>query len=140
MTVCLNVYLYIIVPKGFFPQQDTGQLRGFIRADQSTSFQLMKQKMIEGAAIITKDPAVATLVGFTGGGGYGGGASANFNITLKPLSERKLSADQVIARLRPQLARIQGGAGFLQANQDLPSGGGRQSNSQYQYTRCRATI
>ncbi len=135
-TVCLNVYLYIVIPKGFFPQQDTGQLRGGIRADQSTSFQLMKQKLIQVADIIQSDPAVATVVGSTGGGsgGFGGATNnANVDISLKPLAERKVSADRVIARLRPRLARIRGAQAFIQANQDIRIGG-RAANSQYQYT------
>src|SRR5277367_5926181 len=138
-TVGLNIYLYVVIPKGFFPQQDTGQLQGGIRGDASTSFQLMKRKLQEVAAIIQADTAVKTVTGSVGGGGFGpggggGGASANVTIALKPLKERRISADQVIARLRPQLARVTGVSAFLQAVQDIRGGGGRSANSQYQYT------
>ncbi len=130
LTVCLNVYLYIHIPKGFFPQQDIGQLRGGIRADQSTSFQLMQRKFDQVVGIIRRDPAIATVVGSIGGGATN---TAGLDIALKPLSERNVSADQVIARLRPRLARVLGTQTFLQANQDIRIGG-RQANSQYQYT------
>jgi multidrug efflux pump len=137
-TIGLNIFLYIVIPKGFFPQQDTGQLQGGIRGDASASFQLMKGKLQQVAAIIQADPAVATVTGSYGGGGFGpgggGGASANVTIALKPLKEREISADQVIARLRPQLNRVQGAATFLQAVQDIGGGGGRSANAQYQYT------
>jgi multidrug efflux pump len=135
-TIGLNVYLYIAIPKGFFPQQDTGQLQGGIRGDASASFQLMKGKLQQVAAIIQGDPAVATVTGSYGAGGFGpgGGSSANVTIALKPLKERNISADQVIARLRPQLNRVQGAATFLQAVQDIGGGGGRTANAQYQYT------
>jgi len=128
-TICLNVYLYIAIPKGFFPEQDTGQLTGAVRADQSTSFQAMKQKMIQVASIIQADPAVATVVS-----NIGGGASANMNITLKPLAERKLSAGEVMDRLRPQFLKVKGTQTFLQTDQDLGSGGARAGNAEYQYT------
>jgi multidrug efflux pump len=139
VTIGLNVYMFVIIPKGFFPQQDTGHMRGTVRADQSTSFQAMKEKMIQAAAIVQADPAISTVVsninggngGFNGGGG--GVASASMNITLKPLAERKLSIDEVIARLRPKFFAIKGAQTFLQADQDLP-GGGRAASSQYQYT------
>jgi multidrug efflux pump len=138
-TIALNLHFYVVIPKGFFPQQDTGHMRGAMRADQSTSFQALKQKMIQAAAIIQADPAVATVVANINGGGNGpggpqGGASANFNITLKPIRERKVSIDQVIARLRPQFFAVKGTQTFLQADQDIPSGGGRAGNAQYQYT------
>jgi len=136
-TVILNVYLFIVIPKGFFPQQDTGHMRGTTRADQSTSFQSMKQKMIQVAKIIQEDPAVSTVVSNinSSGGGFGpsGTTTASFNITLKPLAERKLSVDEVIARLRPKFFRVKGTQTFLQADQDIPSGG-RAGNAQYQYT------
>ncbi len=138
-TVVLNVFLFIAIPKGFFPQEDTGQMRGSMRADQSTSFQALKQKMIQAAAIIKDDPAVSTVVANISGGGGGpgggqGGASASFNITLKPLAQRKASVDAVIARLRPKFFEVKGTQTFLQANQDIPTGGGRVGNAQYQYT------
>jgi multidrug efflux pump len=136
-TIGLNVYLYIAIPKGFFPQQDTGQLQGGIRGDAQSSFQLMKRKLQEVAAIIQADPAVNTVTGSVGGGGFGpfggGGASANVTIALKPLAERGISADQIIARLRPTLNKVSGVSTFLQAVQDI-GGGGRSANSQYQYT------
>jgi multidrug efflux pump len=137
VTVILNVYLYIVVPKGFFPQQDTGQLQGGIRGDAFSSFQLMKDKLQQVAAIIQRDPSVAAVTGQVGGGGFGpaGSAFAGLSITLKPLGERTTSADKVIERLRPQLNKVTGVAVFLQAVQDLNGGGGgRSSNSQYQYT------
>jgi multidrug efflux pump len=137
-TIAFNVYLYIVIPKGFFPQQDTGQLQGGIRGDASSSFQLMKRKLQEVAKIVQDDPAVSTVTGSVGAGGFGpgggGGASANLTIALKPRAERRIAADQVIARLRPKLARVQGVSSYLQAVQDIGGGGGRSSNSQYQYT------
>jgi multidrug efflux pump len=135
-TVGLNIYLYVVIPKGFFPQQDTGQLQGGIRGDASTSFQLMKRKLQEVAAIIQADPAVSTVTGSVGGGGFGpsgSSASANVTIALKPLAERRISADQIIARLRPKLNHVTGVATYLQAVQDI-RGGGRSSNAQYQWT------
>jgi len=135
-TICLNIYLYIVIPKGFFPQQDTGQLQGGIRGDASTSFQLMKRKLQQVAAIIQADPAVKTVTGSVGGGGFGpsgNSASANVTIALKPLAERRVSAGQVITRLRPKLSRVTGVATFLQAVQDI-GGGGRPANAQYQWT------
>jgi multidrug efflux pump len=135
-TIGLNIYLYIVIPKGFFPQQDTGQLQGGIRGDASVSFQLMKRKLQEVADIIQADPAVATVTGSVGSAGFGGGggsANANVTIALKPLAVRKISADQIIARLRPKLNRVAGVAAFLQAVQDV-RGGGRSANSQYQWT------
>ncbi len=136
-TICLNVYMYWVIPKGFFPQQDTGQLQGGIRGDATSSFQLMKGKLQAAAKIIQEDPAVSTVTGSVGAGGFGpsggGGASANVTIALKPLSERRISADQVIARLRPKLSHVTGVTVFLQAVQDI-RGGGRSANSQYQYT------
>ncbi len=136
-TIGLNAYLYIVIPKGFFPQQDTGQLQGGIRGDAASSFQFMKRKLKEVAAIIQQDPAISTVTGSVGGGGFGprsGGASANVTIALKPLAERRISADQIIARLRPKLANVEGVSAFLQAVQDIGGGGGRSANAQYQYT------
>jgi multidrug efflux pump len=137
VTVGLNVYLYIAVPKGFFPQQDTGQLQGGMRGDAFASFQSMKGKLQEVAAIIQHDPAVAAVTGSVGGGGFGpgSGASASVSVTLKPLAKRKTSAEAIITRLRPQLDKVTGVRTFLQAVQDLGGGGGgRAANSQYQYT------
>ncbi len=126
----LNVYLFSAVPKGFFPQQDTGQVNGGMRADQSISFQAMQGKLKELVDIIRRDPAVATVVGFTGGSRAGGGFMF---VNLKPVSERSDGGQAVIARLRPQLAQVTGVSLFLNPVQDLRMGG-RQSNSTYQYT------
>jgi multidrug efflux pump len=129
-TVGLAVYLFIIIPKGFFPQQDTGRMVGGIQADQSISFQLMQQKLAQFVAIIRKDPAVQNIVGFTGGGQTNSGFVF---VVLKPLSERNVSVEQVIGRLRRKLNQVAGARLFLQAVQDIWVGG-RQSNAQYQYT------
>jgi multidrug efflux pump len=130
VTVCLNVFLFINVPKGFFPQQDTGRMIGGIQADQSISFQLMRQKLKQFIGIIKEDPAVEDVVGFTGGFQTNSGFVF---MSLKPLAQRKISADQVIARLRPKLNQVAGARLFLQAVQDIRAGG-RQSNAQYQYS------
>ena len=139
VTIGLNVYLYIVVPKGFMPQQDTGQLHGGVRGDAFSSFQLMKAKLQTVASLIQNDPGVEAVTGSVGGGGgfgpgSGGNATASLSVTLKPLEDRKSSADEIIARLRPQLNAVSGVAVYLQAVQDLGGGGGRSSNSQYQYT------
>ncbi len=126
----LNVYLYIAIPKGFFPQQDTGRIIGIIQADQSISFQLMQQKLAQFVGIIKNDPAVETVVGFTGGGPTNSGFMF---MSLVPTSERHASADEVIGRLRRQMAVVPGATLFLQAVQDIRVGG-RASNAQYQYT------
>jgi multidrug efflux pump len=134
--ICLNGYMYWVIPKGFFPQQDTGQLQGGLRGDATSSFQLMKAKLQAVAQIIQDDPAVRTVTGSVGAGGFGppgGGPTGNVTVALKPLSERRISADQVIARLRPKLAQVTGVSTFLQAVQDI-GGGGRSANSQYQWT------
>ena len=130
--VGINVYLFIKIPKGFFPQQDTGQINGGLRADQSISFQAMQSKLKELADIVRADPAVETVVAFTGGGRAGGGFMF---INLKPLAQRPdaVGGQAVIARLRPQLARVTGISLFLGTVQDL-RGGARDSNSTYQYT------
>jgi len=130
VTVCLNIFLFYEVPKGFFPQQDTGRMTGGIQADQSISFQLMKQKLQQFISIIRQDPAVQSVVGFTGGGQTNSGFVF---VALKPLADRKLSVDQVIARLRGKLNQVAGARLFLQAVQDIRVGG-RQSSAQYQYT------
>jgi multidrug efflux pump len=129
ITIGLNVYLYIHVPKGFFPQQDTGRLGGAIQADQDTSFQAMDRILQQMVAIIDSDPAVDNVNAFIGGTTN----SARMFISLKPLEERKTTADQIIARLRPRLARVPGASLFLQASQDIRVGG-RQSSAQYQFT------
>jgi multidrug efflux pump len=129
-TVCLNVYLYVIIPKGFFPQQDTGRLIGGIQADQSISFQAMREKLRDFMTIVSSDPAVENVVGFTGGARRNSGMMF---VALKPVGERKETADQVIARLRIKLAKEPGANLFLQPVQDIRIGG-RQSNAQYQFT------
>ena len=126
----LNIYLFIVVPKGFFPQQDTGRIVGGIQADQSISFQAMEQKLNQFVAIVQKDTAVESVAGFAGGGQTNSGFVF---LSLKPLKVRKISADQVIARLRRELAVVPGASLFLQSVQDIRVGG-RQSNAQYQYT------
>ena len=130
-TAVLSVYLYIIVPKGFFPQQDTGRIGGSIQAAQDISFPAMHAKMTQFVSIVQQDPAVNTVVGFVGG--QGSQNSGRMFVTLKPLGQRKSSADQIINRLRGKLAVIPGATLFLQATQDLQIGG-RFSNSQFQYT------
>jgi multidrug efflux pump len=134
-TVLFYIYLFIHLPKGFFPQQDTGRLIGGIQADQAISFQAMAQKLTQFVNIVKSDPAVNTAVGFTGGGSNGGGQtnSGFLFVSLKPKAVRKLSADAVIARLRPKLNQVAGARLFLQSVQDIRVGG-RQSNAQYQYT------
>ncbi len=129
-TIGLNVYLYIAIPKGFFPQEDTGRLIGGIQADQSISFQAMEPKLKQITKIIGDDPAVDSVVGFTGGRQTNTGS---VYVALKPLSERHETADEVIARLRPQLNAVPGGRLYLQSVQDIRVGG-RQSNAQYQFT------
>jgi multidrug efflux pump len=126
----LNVYLYTAIPKGFFPTQDSGRLNGGLRADQSISSEEMGRKMRQLVAILMKDPAVATVVGFTGGGRSGGGF---LSVDLKPRSERKDGGQAVIMRLRPQLTKVTGIQLFLNPQQDVRMGG-RQSNATYQYT------
>ncbi len=130
VTVCLNVFLYIQVPKGFFPSEDTGRLVGGVQADQSISFQAMSQKMVEFMKIIKSDPAVDNVAGFTGGGNRNGGFMF---ASLKPLAERGISTDGLINRLRPKLSAVSGASLFLQGAQDIRVGG-RQSNATYQYT------
>ena len=133
LTMAATVYLYAVVPKGFFPQQDTGRLNGSIQADQDTSFQAMRRRLTTLAAIVQKDPAVDSAAAFIGGQAVNTG---RFFVGLKPQGERgkgNPTADQVIGRLRPQLARVPGVSLFLQPVQDLRVGG-RGSNAQYQYT------
>jgi len=129
-TVVMNIYLYVIVPKGFMPQQDTGRIMGNLVADQSISFQAMRQKLVNFVAVVRADPAVEHVVAFTGGGQLN---SAFFFVVLKPIAQRKISADLVIARLRRKLAHQPGATLFLQAAQDVRVGG-RSANAQYQYT------
>jgi multidrug efflux pump len=131
VTIALNVFLFYIVPKGFFPQQDNGTVFGGIQGAQDISFQAMQNLTLRFVDIIKTDPAVENVGAFTGGGGA---VNTGFvYLALKPLSERKISSSQVIDRLRPKLISIPGATVFLQAGQDLRIGG-RQSNAQYQYT------
>ena len=129
-TICLNVYLYIVVPKGFFPQQDTGRVIGNIQADQSISFQAMRQKVADFIEIVRQDPDVENVVAFTGGAQRN---RAFMFVVLKPRGERTISADQVIGRLRGKLAREPGASLFLVPVQDIRVGG-RAANAQYQFT------
>jgi len=129
-TIALNVYLFNIVPKGFFPQQDTGMMIGGIQADQATSFQAMRPKLAAFVEIVKADPAVLNVTGFTGGAQRNSGF---MYIVLKPLKERKVSSMEVIARLRPKLSKVPGANLFMQPVQDIRIGG-RQSNATYQFT------
>jgi multidrug efflux pump len=128
--IALNAWLFMIVPKGFFPQQDATQITAGLRADQSISFEAMKSKVRQMVEIIRKDPAVATVTGYTGGSRPGGGFMF---ITLKPRAERTESGQEVIARLRPKLSRVTGVSAFMVPVQDLRIGGRRDMN-QIQYT------
>ncbi len=137
LTIALNVAIAIKIPKGFFPLQDTGSLGGAVRGPQDASFFSMNEAIQRFLKDVTSDPAVQNVIAFTGGGGGGGGGgasnTANMFISLKPLAERKISASDVINRLRPKLNKETGASGFLQAQQDLRIGG-RGSNALYQYT------
>lgn len=133
-TVGFTIYLYVIVPKGFFPQQDTGRLTGNLMADQDTSFQAMAEILKKFAATVSEDPAVQAVTASVGGGGMGGATnSARMFVALKPLEERQLSADQVIARIRSKTSKLPGATLLMQAVQDLRIGG-RASSAQYQYS------
>jgi multidrug efflux pump len=136
-TIAVTVYLYVIVPKGFFPQQDTGRLSGNLQADQDTSFQAMSRLMQQFTTTVLDDPAVEGLIAFTGGGGGGGGGnstnSARMFVTLKSRAERGATADEVINRISAKTAAIPGATLYLQSTQDLRIGG-RSSSAQYQYT------
>jgi multidrug efflux pump len=136
VTIALNVLLFMIIPKGFFPQEDTGLITGGIVADQSISFQLMKDKLVRLMDIVQADPAVQSVAGYTGAGSGGGGSQTNSGsvyVLLKPLSVRKISSDAVIARLRAKLSQVAGGRLFLQTVQDIRVGA-RQSNAEFQFT------
>ena len=129
-TIALNVWLYISIPKTFFPEQDTGRMMGFIQADQSISFQAMQQKLKNFMKIINDDPAVDNVTGFTGGSRTNSGSMF---ISLKPLGERSETAQQIITRLRGKLAKEPGACLFLAPVQDIRVGG-RQANASYQFT------
>jgi multidrug efflux pump len=142
LTMAATIYFYVLIPKGFFPQQDVGRLQGVIVADQGTSFQAMEKRVIQFSDVVRQDPAVDTVIVYVGGGGLGGGSplnNARMLVNLKDLSERKLSADRVIARLRGKLGRIPGATLYFQADQDLRVGA-RRSNAMYQYTLQGDTI
>lgn len=128
--VALNVHLYQIIPKGFFPQQDTGRISGSLQADQATSFQAMQEKLAGLMKILNEDPAVANVIGFTGNAQRNTGF---IFISLKPLVERGVRAERILARLRPKLAQIPGASLYLQPVQDIRMGG-RPSGAQYQYS------
>ena len=130
VTIISTLFLYIYIPKGFFPTQDTGRLTGSIQAEQDISFQSMRKILTQYIDIIKADPAVENVVGFVGGTTVNSGSVF---VTLKTLSDRKVSADSVIQRLRPKIAKVDGSALYLQSAQDL-SVGGRQGNAQFQYT------
>ncbi len=132
VTFAVNFWLYTIVPKGFFPQQDTGRIIGFIRADQQISFQAMRQKLKDFVAIVMRDPAVDQVTAFTGSGGFGQRNSGQMFISLKPLKERD-SIDTITTRMRAALAREPGANLFLNPIQDLRSGG-RQTEANTQFT------
>jgi hydrophobe/amphiphile efflux-1 (HAE1) family protein len=129
-TICLSAYLYFVIPKGFFPAQDTGLMAGNILGAQDTSFPAMQQKLKQYTDIVLSDPAVKSMIGQTGGGAENTGG---MEIELKPVNERKVTVYQVIERLRPKLAVVPGATLFLRAYQDITVGG-RISSSQYQYT------
>jgi multidrug efflux pump len=131
VTIAVNVMLFIRVPKGFFPQQDTGRIQGSIQADQDTSFQAMDKLLVRMVNIVASDPGIDSALGFTGGGA--GTSTARMFVSLKPLEERKATADEIIGRLRPKLAQVAGASLYLQASQDIRVGG-RVGAAQYQYT------
>jgi multidrug efflux pump len=131
VTMAATIFLYVKVPKGFFPQQDTGRLTGSILADQNTSFQAMDRRLSQFVEVVMRDPAVSYVQAYAGGGSTSN--TGRMFVTLKPLSERKASADEIIGRLRPRLAHVPGATLYLQSVQDLRIGG-RPSASQYQYT------
>ncbi|WP_010222018.1 efflux RND transporter permease subunit [Pseudomonas donghuensis] len=133
VTIAVNIALYVMVPKTFLPQQDTGQLIGFVRGDDGLSFQVMQPKMEIYRRALLADPAVQSVAGFIGGNS--GTNNAMVLVRLKPISERKVSAQKIIERLRKELPKVPGGRLFLMADQDLQFGGGRdQSSSQFLYT------
>ncbi len=131
LTIALNVVLIVKIPKGFFPVEDTGAITGAVRGPQDSSFPAMDNSIQQIGGVIKNDPAVANVIAFTGGNGATN--TGTLYIALKPLAERKVSAAQIIDRLRPQLNRLPVASAFLQAVQDLRIGG-RSSNAMYQYT------
>ena len=137
ITIGLNVVLIIKIPKGFFPVEDTGAIQGSVRGPQDASFAAMNDSIQQIGRVIKNDPAVDNVIGFTGGGGATNGGS--LYVALKPLADRKVSATQIIDRLRPQLNRLPVASAFLQSVQDLRIGG-RSSNAMYQYTIQSDTV
>ena len=137
ITIALNVVLIVKIPKGFFPVEDTGAISGSVRGPQDSSFPAMDNSIRQIGAVIKNDPAVANVIAFTGGGGATN--TGSLYVALKPLAERKVSAAQIINRLRPQLNRLPVASAFLQAVQDLRIGG-RSSNAMYQYTLQSDTL
>jgi multidrug efflux pump len=132
LTIGVNVALYVVVPKTFMPQQDTGQLIGFVRGDDGLSFRVMQPKMDIFRQAVLADPAVDSVAGFIGGNS--GTNNAVMIVRLKPITERKISAQKVIERLRDNMPKVPGGRLMLMADQDLQFGGGReQTSSQYSY-------
>ncbi|WP_440465781.1 multidrug efflux RND transporter permease subunit [Pseudomonas sp. YH-1] len=130
--IALNLYLFVVVPKGFLPQQDSGRLRGFAVADQSISFQALDKKMAQFRKILSEDPGVENVVGFVGGGKWQSSNTGSFFVTLKDITERD-SAEAIVNRLRKKLAEVPGANLFLVAGQDVRIGG-RQGNAQYDFT------
>ena len=137
LTIALNVVLIMRIPKGFFPQQDTGAIVGGLQGPQDASFNVMNKSVQELVSVIKADPAVQNVIGFTGGNGNTNGGF--IYMALKPLGERKIGAPQVINRLRPKMNALPAASAFLQAAQDLRIGG-RQSNALYQYTIQSDTV
>ncbi len=131
--VALSTYLYVVIPKGFFPQQDTGLITGSMQADQSSSFQIARTRLTRFVNILRRDPSVQSVVGFTGGSGRGGGGGGFVSIALKARGERHETSDQFIARMTRRFNSVTGASLFLNAVQDVRAGG-RQSNATYQYT------
>ena len=133
ITIALNVYLLEVVPKGFVPEEDTGRISGTVIGDQDSSFQAMKQRIASFVDIIRADPAVDAVLGFSGSGAGTTVNTGRVFMSLKPLEERKINATQLIDRLRPQLAEVQGATLYLQSVQDITVGG-RLGAGEYQYT------
>ena len=130
--IAMNLWLFVVVPKGFLPQQDSGRLRGYAVADQSISFQSLSAKMGEYRKILSSDPAVENVVGFIGGGRWQSSNTGSFFVTLKPIGERD-PVEKVLTRLRERIAKVPGAALYLNAGQDVRLGG-RDSNAQYEFT------
>src|SRR6202041_773499 len=137
LTIALNVVLIVEIQKGFFPVEDTGAISGSVQGPQDSSFPAMNNAIQQIGAVIKKDPDVANVIAFTGGNGATN--TGSLFVALKPLADRKVSATQIINRLRPQLNRLPVASAFLQSVQDLRIGG-RSSNAMYQYTLQSDTV